>query len=240
MEDRNTNRLNMIGACITVAESPEYRPVWDAQQNDFADDLAALKTARQATLDLASDAGSATSGAADAKAAAETALENAAYTLARGAAIHFKKMGDLVRRARVDFTKSAIKQLRDQDLITTARDIAAAALSAKDEVNADRRGITSTTIDALNAAIAAFEALVSQPRGSIVSRAALNREIETRVAGLMEAIADMDDLVLQFAGTGAGDRFIAAWKQARIIVDAGHGPGDKPADGGTTPPAPTT
>lgn len=32
----------------------------------------------------------------------------------------------------------------------------------------------------------------------------------------------------------AGRRFIAAWKQARIIVDAGHGPGED------TPPTPPT
>jgi hypothetical protein len=40
----------------------------------------------------------------------------------------------------------------------------------------------------------------------------------------MVQLSDLDDLSLQFNGTDAGRRFIEAWKCARNIVDAGHGP----------------
>ena len=45
----------------------------------------------------------------------------------------------------------------------------------------------------------------------------------------------MDDLVLQFTGNDAANRFQEAWKRARIIVDSGggHSPGGTPP----TPPA---
>jgi len=51
---------------------------------------------------------------------------------------------------------------------------------------------------------------------------------------MVEAI---DDLVMQFDGTPARRNFIAAWKQARMIVDGGHGPGEEDHQGGGNPPA---
>jgi hypothetical protein len=59
-------------------------------------------------------------------------------------------------------------------------------------------------------------------------------------ATLLEDLRDLDDLVLQFADSESGPRFIQAWKQARIIVDAGHRPGEEeaPASPPPVPPAP--
>jgi hypothetical protein len=71
------------------------------------------------------------------------------------------------------------------------------------------------------------------PRGQIVNRSTLLKEVNTDTAGLIEQVADMDDLVLQFDGTDAGKRFIEAWKRARIIVDSGGGHSGTPP----TPPA---
>jgi hypothetical protein len=239
MNDDQTNKLNMIGACVAVAEKAEHRTVWDGKAPAaFGADLAALKTGRLATLEIATKAASAITGAAEEKVVAEGALEAAAFTVARATAYHLKKTGDLTRRAKVNFTRSAIVRLREQALLNTARDILATATGAKDEPGAADRGVTPAALAALAKAADDFESLLGQPRTGIVSRSALVADLKTRVAGLMEETADLDDLVIQFAGTEAGDRFIAAWKKARIIIDAGHGPGDdKPAAGGTTPPA---
>ena len=75
---------------------------------------------------------------------------------------------------------------------------------------------------------------MSTPRGQIVNRSTLLKEVETDVAALVQKMSDMDDLVLQFDGAAAGQRFIEAWKRARIIVDSGGGGGATPP----TPPAP--
>ena len=56
-----------------------------------------------------------------------------------------------------------------------------------------------------------------------MNRSTLLKEVDTDTADLLEQVADMDDLVLQFDGTDAGKRFIEAWKRARIIVDSGGG-----------------
>ena len=65
----------------------------------------------------------------------------------------------------------------------------------------------------------------------------IRNEIDNRpkncTADMLEQVADLDDLVLQFDGTDAGKRFIEAWKRARIIVDTGGGHG-------STPPIPPT
>ena len=46
MNGRLQNQLNMAGACINVAQSNEFQPVWDGNAPaDFATDLAALASA---------------------------------------------------------------------------------------------------------------------------------------------------------------------------------------------------
>jgi len=73
---------------------------------------------------------------------------------------------------------------------------------------------------------------MSAPRGQVVNRSALLKEVEADVAELLEKVSHMDDLAVQFDGSEPGKRFIEAWKRARIIVDSGGG-------GGTTPTHPT-
>jgi hypothetical protein len=53
-------------------------------------------------------------------------------------------------------------------------------------------------------AINAFTGVMNLPRGQIVNRSTLLKEVDTDTADLLEQVADMDDLVLQFDGTDAG------------------------------------
>ncbi len=230
-----TNQIKMVGACITVANDKSYQPVWKGQPPlDFETDLTALGTDYEAVLQKDALADGATGGAGDAKSQAEAALENAAYIMARALANHFKKTGNLDSLGKVDFTKTDIVKLRNQDLLdqtTAIRDLAAAAQA---EPDAAGRGVTAARLATLTAALAAFKGLMSSPRGQIVNRSTLKKEVETDVAALVSAVTDMDDLVMQFDGTPAGQRFIAAWKQARMIVNTGGGHSSTP----TPTPAP--
>ena len=136
----------------------------------------------------------------------------------------------------MDFSKSDIVKLRTQDLVnqtTAIRDLGTAAVS---ETGAAGRGVTAALVATLTAAITAFSAVMSTPRGQIVNKIALLREVETDTAALVALVTDMDDLAVQFDGSDAGKRFVEAWKRARIIVDTGggHGNGGTPA---TPPPA---
>jgi hypothetical protein len=226
----------MVGACINVANSKDYVGVWTGNPPaDFTTDFAQLQTDYAAVTAKAALADAASGGAGDAKAQAETALEDAAFILARALANHFKKTNNLEKLAQVDVTKSEIVQLRQQDLLdktTAIRDLASATVT---EPNAAGRGVTPARITTLTNAINAFTGVMNLPRGQIVNRSTLLKEVDTDTADLLEQVADMDDLVLQFDGTDAGKRFIEAWKRARIIVDTGGGH----SNGGTPPTPPT-
>jgi hypothetical protein len=222
MNLRLQNQLNMVGACVNVAESSEYKPVWSGSPPaDVGADIAQLATDYDAITAKAALADRATGGASDAKSAAEAALEDAAFIFARALAVHFKKSGDLDRRGKVNVTKSEIARLRTQELVnraTAIRDLGAAAVN---EPGAEGRGITGDRVAELTAAIDAFSSVMSAPRGQIVNRSTLLRELETEVAALLEKASDIDDLVLQFDRNALGRRFIEAWRRARFIVDTG-------------------
>jgi hypothetical protein len=236
MNIRLTNQINMVGACINVANSKDYVGVWTGNPPaDFTTDFTQLQTDYASVTAKAALADGASGGAGDAKAQAETALEDAAFILARALANHFKKTNNLEKLAQVDVTKSEIVQLRQQDLLdktTAIRDLASATVA---EPGAAGRGVTAARITTLTNAINAFTGVMNLPRGQIVNRSTLLKEVDTDTADLLEQVADMDDLVLQFDGTDAGKRFIEAWKRARIIVDTGGGHSGTPP----TPPTPS-
>jgi len=237
MNIRLTNQINMVGACINVANSKDYVGVWTGNPPaDFTTDFTQLQTDYASVTAKAALADGASGGAGDAKAQAEAALEDAAFILARALANHFKKTNNLEKLAQVDVTKSEIVQLRQQDLLdktTAIRDLASTTVA---EPNAAGRVVTPARITTLTNAINAFTGVMNLPRGQIVNRSTLLKEVDTDTADLLEQVADLDDLVQQFDGTDAGKRFIEAWKRARIIVDTGggHSPGGTPP----TPPTP--
>ena len=193
--------------------------VWIGQAPaDFGTDLLQLQTDYYAVAAKAAQASTATGGASDVKAAAETVLEDTAFLVARAPANHFTKTGDLDRRGKVNLSKSAIMKLRAQELVNKTTAIRDLGLAAVGELGADARGITTARVDGLTAAITGFSNTMSAPRSQIVNRGTLLKEVETDVAALVEALSDLDDLVLQFDTSEAGQRFIEAWKRARMIV----------------------
>lgn len=222
MNIKLSNQLNMVGACLAIANNAESKPVWSGQgPADLATDLTQLQTDYQAALAKAAQVDAAQGGSADAKAIAETTLEDAAHVLARAITAHCRKTGAVERLRLVDLSRTEIGRLRNQELLARATEIRDAGTAAKAEPGAAGRGVTPERIAALTAAITTFAALVNAPRSQIVSRSTLAKELETDTAGLVEAVAHLDDLVLQYDDTPAGQRFIEAWRRARVIVDRG-------------------
>jgi hypothetical protein len=230
-----TRDITMVGTCITVANDKNHITVWKGQPPaDFETDILAAGVDYEAILQKDALADAATGGAGDAKALAEAVLENAAFKLARALCNHFKKTGNLDSLGKVDFKKTDIVRLRNQDLVDQSTAIRDLGTTAQAEPGAAGRGVTPARVAALTAAINGFKAVMNNPRGQVVNRSTLKKEVETDVAALVADVTDMDDLVMQFDGTDAGKRFIEAWKRARIIVDTGGGHGSTP------PPTPPT
>ncbi len=92
MNNRIQVQLNMVAACITVAQSPDYKLSWNGQPPaDFGTDIVQLATDYGDVTAKAALADGAAVGAADAKAVAESVLEDSAYVLARTLAFHLRK-----------------------------------------------------------------------------------------------------------------------------------------------------
>jgi len=233
-----TQEINMVAACLKVAKDPNFIPVYQGKPpEDFETDLADVSAGYDAVLQKDALADAAVGGGGDAKAAAETVLENAAFKLARALCNHFTKTGNLVNLAKADYNKSEIKKLRDQDLYdesTALRDLGTATLP---EPCAAGRGVTATNVTAVTTALGGYKAVMHLPRGQVVNRSTLKKEVETDVAALVTKVANMDDLAIQFDGTDLGKRFVEAWKRARMLVAIGGG---HPAVPAPTPPAPQT
>ena len=150
MNIRLTNQINMVGACINVANSKDYAGVWTGNPpTDFTTDFTQLQTDYASVTAKAALADGASGGAGDAKAQAETALEDAAFILARALANHFKKTNNLEKLAQVDVTKSQIVQLRQQDLLDKTTAIRDLATATQAEPNAAGRGVTAARIATL-------------------------------------------------------------------------------------------
>ena len=238
MNDVLTNRFRSVKACIGVANLDENRPVWDGVAPlGFGEDLAELTADYDVAEDLAARASSAAKGYADAKADAEGPLETLCYKAARALASHFKKSGDLARRAKVDYKLGYYQKLRDQFLITAATDLIAIGTPAAGQAGAASRGVTPALIAALQAALDKFSGIDSAPRTGIVNRSTLLKDLDAKIAALMEQLEDLDDLVIHYDATPAGRNFISAWRQARRIVNSGHGPADDDEIPPATPPA---
>ena len=214
--------LAMIRACLNVVDSPAYKPIWSNQPPvDFGAGVAKLTTDYARVSAKAAMADRTAIGSADARATAETVLEERTYVLTRALTLHFKRTGDVERRGKVNVAKSEIVKLRTQELVnraTAVRDLGAAAVN---DPGAEGRGITTARVDALSEAIADFLSVIGNTRGQIVSRGTLLRDVETEIATIMDDLNDLDDIVLQFGDTDAGHSFVEAWRRARTIVDAG-------------------
>jgi hypothetical protein len=226
MNDPLQNNANMIGTCLTFADEEDNLPIWQNKDPlDLTADMATLHTLQAAASETAAQLAGATTGVAAGKDAFETVLEDRAFLLARAVFNHCRKTGDTVTAGRVNYTKPALQRLRDQDLLATTRDIRDAGQEKSTETDAAKRGITTAAITGVTDAINDYAPVVNAPRSTTVSRSALLRELTTQVAACVDHIRSMDDLVIQLTGDGAPE-FIAGWKQARQVVDAGHGPGE--------------
>ena len=139
--------------------------------------------------------------------------------------------------AKADYTKNDIKKLRDQDLYdqsTALRDLGTATVT---EPGAAGRGVTTANVTTVTTALGAYKLVMGLPRGQVINRSALKKEVETDVAALVTKVASMDDLVLQFDTTDLGKRFIEAWKRARMIVATGGGHAAPPAPAPSATPS---
>ena len=236
MKDEFSNRLTMFKTARDLLNLPERKAVWFNQNPTiFTTKVAALDPEILALDNLCQQQGVDITGAAVDKDKEETDVENVAHTLGRLLVQWFRDQGDETNAAKCDLSLSQWQKLRDTTLILKAREIRDLGLPIAATPAGFAYGITSGLVQQLTDEVNEYEEFLTKPQTSIAQRKARTLGLRAEFKKLEAKFASLDDLILAFNSTAPGRSLIAAYKESRIVRDAGHGP-KKPAP--VTPPAP--
>lgn len=158
------------------------------------------------------------SGVTAEKALALEQMGNAAFEIAGAVASFGLDTEDVALEKRVDFSRSAITDGRENDVLARCNDILAAAQANVDSL-ADY-GITQAKLTAFKKKIDAFEALLGKPREAITTSSAATKHLEVLLDRADMVLGrKLDRLSVQFKETAP--EFYDSYQAARAIVDSG-------------------
>ena len=222
MTDEQTDRHEMhktvLGVLDTHADAWASVPAVQSYHDRLTRLVARVRKAAQAQ-------GRSPKGATAAKAALRDAVADGSWRLARVLTAWARSQGrpdvaDAVRLSRHDFD-----HLRDAALAEYSEIVVAEAR----EHLAGEAGLTAlydvqpAEVDALDALDDDFARALSTPREAIVARKGAGRAIATAVAEAQALLRDEVDPTVDYLAPDAPE-FAQAYRDARIIVDRGHGP----------------
>ena len=214
---------------LLAGARPQWAPLYAKMVADFeALDSALGQAGSQAT---ALAAGGST-GYTSAKDLAEVAMLDAAMPVLQGIKALQLDAPDPALAPLAAYTRTTLDELRDLTQVKTLRALHTAALAHAAALAGER--VTAAQIAALDAKIMVFEPLIGAPRQATTAGATLR---ERSVASLGQARAALKRLDVRVPNlVGELPELVANYKKARIIVDAGHGPGADTVK--TAPPKP--
>ncbi len=239
MKDTIANKMTSFNVSLAVTDDDKNAPIWQSKPPlAFNDGIAA---ARAAVVKLASDGAEQSrdiSGAAAALRGLRKQFETALHPLARATFQCLTNLGRTEDAVKVDITPTILHDARAVALAglgETVLDLAEPLSQATSSQPAagDKYGVTATSVSSMDALWQKYSTAVGAPQGARAKRKALTVGLPGKCAAVEAQFAALDDLIVQFKGTDAGNSFVAAWFNSRHVVDTGHRY-EKPA-----PPAPT-
>jgi hypothetical protein len=221
MKDTYTNRLDAFRATLTFLEDPRNLGFWK-EKSPLRFGKRAVE-AKESVATLAAFCEAQTSqigGIAVDKAREEKELEDAAYVLGKAVAVCSRDLNNEADAAKVGFSLSDWRDMRDAILLSTARETIRIAreLLADHPTDAADCGITAELVNETEREANEFESALGTPRAAIGERRALTAALRDRFNEVEAIFAKMDGLVEQFPD----DTFIDGYLAARSVVDAGH------------------
>jgi len=217
MNAKKENKLSMYLVVQSVLD--RNKPTWQTLPayadgcTEFGQRVANIQTLAQAQ---AVD----TTGLAADKLQLRKVMAAQAVELAGAAHAYAKKGRNNDLAARTEVVVSDFLDGRDTLAADQARNVHAAVTSALS--NLAPYGVTAAKLDALKAKIDAYAASLSKPREAVGASSSATKLLDAEFAAADAVLADvLDALTPQFAAANA--RFVADYKNARIIVDAGGG-----------------
>lgn len=236
MKDEFSNRLTMFKTARDLLNLPERKAVWLNQNPTiFTTKVAALAPTLVGLQEYCLKHGVDITGAAVDKDLEETDVEDVGHTLARLMLDFSRDQGDETTAAKCDLSLSQWRGLRDTTLILKAREIRDLAVPIAATPLGFSYGITSSLVQQLTDEVNEYEEVLTKPQTSIAQRKAFTLGLRAEFNKVEAKYESLENLILAFNTTPAGRDLIAAFKAARIIRDAGHGPKKPP----TPTPTPT-
>ena len=242
MKDTIANKIASFKATIDVAVDPQNNSLWqDQPPQAFADGIGVVNTA---VVQLGSAAAAQSENITGSTAALHDLrqqCETAVYPLARATFQCLTSLGRTDDAAKVDFSVTDLHNARAvalSGMCETVLNLAEPVLQPDGTQPAPgiRYGIDSAKVSSVDAVWQKYSTAVGAPLGARAKRKALTDALPGQCAAVEAQFAALDDLVVQFRGTDAGNKFVDAWFNARHVVDAGHR-FNKPTPAPATTPA---
>lgn len=242
MNDEFSNRLTAFQTARDTLFSEQWRPVWDGKPPlIFGERAEEAKSALADLEEFCRRHGVVITGAAEDKDREETELEDAAFLNAKALAEFYKAANSRTEAAKYDFPISHWRQLRDSELLAETKSVwlaVEALATGATATEAAKYDLTPETAAGLRKEWEDYEKLITAPAQGISGRKALTGQLRTEFAKVSAKFESLDNLVGKFGTTPEGRDFVATYKAARIIRDAGGGGASAPAAAAvSTPPA---
>ncbi len=235
MKNEFTNRIGMFQTSLGILQDPKRQPLW-FQLNPviFTTKVAAAAAGVLALEKFCQQQGIVPTGTTADKMHAEKTLDTTAHSLARALVTWFTDKNDLTNAAKVDFVPSDWLRFRDEVLLGKARivsDLAHQVIADPAATDAAKYDLTAATAKVVDDGITDYAKYITAPQQAQSDRHSLTEQLRLRFNAVENLFVQVDDMILRFNGTEAGQAMIAAYHAARVVRNYGHGPG-------TPPPAP--
>ena len=222
MTDAQINRHEMhkavLGVLDTHADAWASVPLMQTHRDALADLVETVRKAARAQ-------GRSSKGATKAKATLRDAVADQSWRLGQALLAWANATDRDDVAAAVLLSRTAFNDLRDAELADYSEIVVAEArehLDGDDGLTA-LQGVPAAFVDGLDALDDEFAQALSTPREAIVARKGAGRAIATGVKKAQTLLAKRIDPTVAFLAPDQ-PRFAEAYRDARIIVDRGHGP----------------
>ncbi len=243
MKDTLTNKLDSFNNALAVADAVENKPLWDGQSPlAFAEGIAAV---RISVASLASDGASQSqdiTGTTGAFKLLRTDFETSLHKLARSTYRCLLKQGNTADATKVDLTPSNLHDARSSALAgfgETVLDLADTQTTAPapgQPAPGEKYGITPASVAVVDDLWTRYSTAVGVPASARSKRKAKTDALPGKFADTEELYSELDDLIIQFDTTPAGQHFIDSWFNARQVVALGRHAAKPKVPAPSTPP----
>jgi hypothetical protein len=219
MTDVEINYQNMALAVRNLLH--HNRPEWEPRYGKMLPNYTLLSTALdELDAKVQQRSGQGSRGYTEAKDLAEIAALDAAMPVLQGVKTlahdgQHPALGQLAKH-----TRSSLDGLRGPTQVATLEDLHSQALAVAAELAEER--VTASHLEVLNNAIEAYRPLLGTPRAQINTGALLREDAVQLLGQVRRALAALDLRVPNLHDELP--ELVAAYRKARQIIDAGHGP----------------